>query len=573
MNPSVKTVTWTRIKLAVTLAIFSAQASFAECGVIDTHGKVIIPLNYTRIESVDDQFHADREETVGTNRNKTSTVYSKIFDRNGQESSASTVPPPVGKIFKGIPPRYSVESDLGADGCIVRADAANGGMLGHIDVKGQVRLPFEFQSLRYVKESRIFAGKRSQGERAMHYSVYDMQGHLIANLPEYVKDYANGCYQEGLFLVGDDIGIAFVDLNGKVVIPPNNYRYPSPIYEGLAEIQFKHNGEIFCGYVDKHNKLVTELFKGLRADPFYRGLGVLTKTWPDGTVKLGAVNKDGRVIFPIEFEPFDSLGTRLVGGRRNGKFQLFLRDSGKLYATLPEGCVAAWVYDFDKNDIVPFNVGGVPLSPGMNGNTAVGGKWGYCNEHGKIVIEPAFKFAGLFSGDVATACIDDKYGETKMGVIDRKGHWQVPPVYDSLRLEGNDRAIVYSGATTSGIAKTFHDPEQRNVGSFQNVLKYYDLIGMNENQLDSVRGKGNAQVDQQELPSAVRKRICYDFVPMFMGGKPVLSVEFGIDKNGKVWGWRFSEPNGSWDWISENRIIANFDKDLTFKNIILKPVQ
>ncbi len=557
------------IQIAVVVTILTqAQTSFAECGVVDLHGKFVIPPKYSQIEAVGDRgFVAKFEGTNEANRAK-AFLTNKYFDRNGQEITPVSEPPPVSRSFKGVPTGYSVETPL-TDGCIVKADAAHGGKLGYIDGNGQVRLPFEFQTLRDVRESRFLAGNPDQA-KVMRYFLYDMSGRLIAKLPEFVQDYPNGIYQEGLFLVGDEIGRAFLDLDGKVAIPPNKYQYPSPIYQGLAEIQYKENGELFCGYVDKQNKLVSEIFKDSRADPFYRGLGVITKISTDGTVKLGAVDKSGKLIFPIEFEPFDFMGERLVGGRRDGKFQLFLRESGKLYATLPEGCIAAAVYDFDKNNIIPFNVGGVPPSPGMNGNTAVGGKWGYCDEHGKIVIEPTLKFASLFTGDVAVACMEDKFGDTKMGLIDKKGQWQLPPTYAGIQMTGKDRAIVYTGGKTSAIGKAFQDPAQRTIGVFKEVLKYYDLIGMSEADLDSVLGKGAVLVDQQEVPPSIRKRVCYDFPPLFLGGKPALSVEFGMDANDKVWGWRFREPNGSWDWYSENKVIVNYDRVLTGKNIVPK---
>lgn len=88
------------------------------------------------------------------------------------------------------------------------------------------------------------------------------------------------------------------------------------------------------------NELVIGPFENSRADEFWNDLGMITRTFEDGSVKLGAVSKDGRLTFPIECEPFGIYTKRFVFGRHDGKFQIFRR-TGELAATLPDGCVAA----------------------------------------------------------------------------------------------------------------------------------------------------------------------------------------------------------------------------------------
>lgn len=219
---------------AVLAAALHMQASYAEYGylehrggVIDLHGKVIIPIDYAHIEFTGDGFQATRK--IDGN-----WLDCSDFDRTGARRSFSPGPStPADKTYKGLPPNYTMVFPIQGKGVIARADAANGGKYGYIDENGHVQISFKFDSLRDVREARILAGKIDKAG-VSHYSLYDTSGHLVAELPDFAHDYANGVYQEGLLPVGDDIGRAFLDLNGKIAIPPNEYRYPSPFYGGLA---------------------------------------------------------------------------------------------------------------------------------------------------------------------------------------------------------------------------------------------------------------------------------------------------------------------------------------------------
>ena len=54
-----------------------------------------------------------------------------------------------------------------------------------------------------------------------------------------------------------------------------------------------------------------------------------------------------------------------------------------------------------------------------------GGKWGYINRQGEIVIKPAFDYANAFHEDRALVRIDKKFG-----YIDRKGNLVIPATYE-----------------------------------------------------------------------------------------------------------------------------------------------
>lgn len=559
----------TLLAFAITFACATKSFGAPQIEVLDTHGHVIIPRGYARIESVDKDKFLTHSLSYDEGLKNPAADEKKLFDKNGRPLNLLDLAPPFEQNFKGIPSGYKLE--MGSTfGCIVRSDTAHGGKLGYIDTKGETRIPFEFPVLRWVGESRFFVGKPDSAG-VLHYYLYDTMGNIVTSLPDYVQNF-DSCFMEGLLLIGDDKGRAFVDRNGKVVIAPNKYQYRYPFYHGLTDVQFRHKGKLASGYVDKQNHLVIGPIEDSQAGPFSDGLGIVTRTLANGSYKIGAVNRSGKLIFPIEFNTWDAMGKRFILAERNGKFQVFLRETGQLYSTFPIGTTSVNAYEFDENNLVPINVGGTPESSGTSNNRATGGKWGYCSQHGNIVIKPIFSSVSVFCGDSATATIVDKYGDTKYGTIDRKGNWLLPPTYESIQNVGTDRLIAYS-EPNNGAVRAFQDPRSRSLGLFIKLLKFYNLIGMSESELDATFGKGTIfNTAQQDVPPPVRKQISYCLSPHARCGNASISVNVGIDENNKVWGWRFYEMDHQWNWFTENKLILSYDfNDYNRWKIIPKP--
>ena len=67
----------------------------------------------------------------------------------------------------------------------------------------------------------------------------------------------------------------------------------------------------------------------------------------------------------------------------------------------------------------------------------IDGKFGYINKKGEWVIQPKFKVAKSFSGDLAIA-VEGK----KWGFIDRKGNWVIEPQFDKAKNFSSGIAVV-----------------------------------------------------------------------------------------------------------------------------------
>jgi hypothetical protein len=550
--------------LSSLVAIFAIASSAAlshesDYALIDVHGNVIIPMEYAWIQPVGKEHFlahsvAKWHPAPGDNDVK------KLFDKNGKEQALNSLTPP--RQYK--PPAilgYKIEAAFPSS-YIVRATSDSHGKLGLLAKSDAILLPLEFDVMRYVGESRIFAMKR-QPTGTEQYVLYDTDGKLVSKLPDYVKNF-DSYFSEGLLLVGDDKGRAFVDRQGRVVIPPNNYQYPYPFSKGLAVAQIASNGKLAAGYVNKRNELVSGPFDDTEVTPIENDLGMIILTLPGGRKKYGAVNSSGQLTFPAEFDSLNIYFKRFVSGTRDGKFQLFRR-TGELVATFPDHCREAQADNFDKNNIVAFHVGG--YAPYGNGT------WGYCDEHAKVIIEPKFTWAWPFEGEVAIAGIEDQYDDIKLGLIDRTGSWVVQPKYDSMTMAGPHRVIV-GNITRRGIVRTWHDPNQRSTFLFERTLKYYDLIGMTEQELNSTLGQGEARADfPEEVPDVVHKRIYYKMAPQRANDYLEVGVEFGIDRDGRVWGWSFRNPLTGIHWVTENMFVNKMREYIPKRNTIVVPPQ
>lgn len=82
---------------------------------------------------------------------------------------------------------------------------------------------------------------------------------------------------------------------------------------------------------------------------------------------------------------------------------------------------------------------GMPFSEGLAA-VSIGGRFGYIDEQGKVVIEPRFDYAGEFSRGLAEVLVGDK-----TGIIDRKGEIVVPPMFQRAVPLTKDVIIAVEG--------------------------------------------------------------------------------------------------------------------------------
>lgn len=99
-----------------------------------------------------------------------------------------------------------------------------------------------------------------------------------------------------------------------------------------------------------------------------------------------------------------------------------------------------------------------------------GGKWGYVNNTGKMVIEPQYLMAGRFTDDLAMV-VDGK--KKKVGYIDREGKYVIEPKFDGGGPFAEGFAAYYMNKKAGLIdktGKTILEPKFHRIGRFHEGL-------------------------------------------------------------------------------------------------------
>jgi hypothetical protein len=111
------------------------------------------------------------------------------------------------------------------------------------------------------------------------------------------------------------------------------------------------------------------------------------------------------------------------------------------YATVTLGTRSNLISRVDASLISPDGFESANYFGGGLGPIQLGGKWGYVDPHGTIVIAPKFDAAWPFGADRAPVRLGDKWG-----YIDRTGAFVVPPTYeDASHYDEHGLATVQIG--------------------------------------------------------------------------------------------------------------------------------
>ena len=250
-------------------------------------------------------------------------------------------------------------------------------------------------------------------------------------------------------------------------------------------------------YIDKSGQFISDL-KFDKAMDFRDGMAAFQIFW-----KCGLKDSAGRIVLPAEYDKFD---TKFIAGmakvKSRGRWG-FINDFGKLVlppvyeevrdfvqgrAAVKAGTKWAFVDTSGKFTVKPQFGRVLDFSEGLAAvqfppaGGCKKGKWGYIDTAGKTVIPARFdgarpfseslasvrrdgragcidksgklmiglKFHAIrrFSNGVAAACqtILDGRGASFWGLIDKKGNWLVPPVFDNGPTLNSDMYSFKIGA-------------------------------------------------------------------------------------------------------------------------------
>jgi len=249
---------------------------------------------------------------------------------------------------------------------------------------------------------------------------HDLEGYIDVNgqvviPPRFVMagEFSEGLASAGLPTVLDPEGkrplIGFIDRSGEFVIPPQ-FESSSPFREGLARVTSSDGVRRFA---DREGKIALELPQYDNVGSFAHGLAYVR-----AGNKYGAINQQGEEVIALQFD-------RVKGDFSEG---LLLVEQHDVWFFIDTQGQQAFPETFEN--AAPFREGRAEVE--------FGGKWGYIDHTGALVIEPIYDYSNPFVGGFACPGIlkekkSQKKGESFLyGVIDPNGKTVLPFEYDII---------------------------------------------------------------------------------------------------------------------------------------------
>ena len=352
---------------------------------------------------------------------------------------------------------------------------------GYINTKGQFVIPPRFDyatPFRACYEDRAYVvlnGMRGYTfkDGSFHPESPNMQRcayapHFIESDPAVMVQRSED-QKDFLLGVSDHGKRGYIDKDLQIVIEPQ-FDYGHGFREGLADVERNEK----CGYIDRTGRVVLDFQYDL-ARPFVDGFAEVIKdnrtmlinqageeirgsrtesygffseglcTVRSGSGKYGYVDTNGNIAirpaFDVAEDFSDGLAIVAAGGKwglidKHGTFVITPRFDNLILRT--EGA------------FIRFRVGETTgsISCPIGGSYTMGGKYGYADLRGQVVIPPEFDSSCGFQEGLAPTRLKDKWG-----YIDRTGQWVIQPLLDSWQhfSEGVARARI--GDTWGYLAK------------------------------------------------------------------------------------------------------------------------
>lgn len=168
------------------------------------------------------------------------------------------------------------------------------------------------------------------------------------------------------------------------------------------------------------------------------------------------------------------------------------------------------------------------------------GDWGYCDVKGTIVIPPRFGFASGFENGIARVSFN-----SKQGVINRAGNWVVKPIFADINICNNNRIVATEPTATDREWKSTYQKSHL----FAKLLNQYDFIGMPATRLSELIPLENFPNNECHADGVIA-----DFRSYVMESACTSAsiLDFALDKEGKILGWRYGSYTHSYPRIKPN---------------------
>jgi hypothetical protein len=426
-----------------------------------------------------------------------------------------------------------------------------------------------YNQVEYLGEGMFRVTKWGEAGAVSRFLV-DSRGTTVCKLPDWARFGPAKRFHDGLLNIGESyVNCTFIDKRGRVAFKCS-YSDASDFSDGLSIVRYTdRNGKLMSGYINRRGDLVIGPFEETGLYPFTNGFATISQS-VNGKTMMGIINKSGKFVLPPQFETISPSTKETFFATKDEHF-LLLNAKAQVLIRFPESVTTVQLpAKLIKQTLIPCGFGGKGDRANYIGK--VGSKWGYCDSSGKIIITPKFSYCNDFVGDLAVACTISHDDEQLSGIIDKQGNWVIPPKYQWIQIVTPNRFIV--SAPQEEPKEAWKNGRNRSA-PFAELLKSYNFIGMRKSELQKIFGEpGTAEtpdVNKNEWASSIR----YDLAPGAFCGNASASVEFGINKEDQVFGWRATGGSRRYQnyerpWITENVAVEDQSKDLELGNLVPK---
>lgn len=287
---------------------------------------------------------------------------------------------------------------------------------------------------------RVTARDEKTGEQKIGF--IDRTGKMVIGFGRLPKTtIAVGGFREGLALIylkktegGDktDYKVGYINETGEVVIPPR-FDAARDFSDGLAYVEAPG----FRGFIDRAGKRVIKIDDALMANDFHEGLAAVgAREWWKGR-SWGYIDRSGRLIIGRQYSFADDFSEGLAGVEVGGKYG-FINKQGEV--VIPPR------FELRKDQRHPnLTISSGRFSEGL-ACVKAGGLYGYVNRKGDFVIPPRFARAQEFSEGLAWVATKDEKTNVvdRVGWVDKTGRWVVTGVSGRAFSRGLPELFSYA---------------------------------------------------------------------------------------------------------------------------------
>jgi hypothetical protein len=270
----------------------------------------------------------------------------------------------------------------------------------------------------------------------------DSKGTMVLP-PQY--DYAFDFQENGLAVVQVGERNGLINTSGAYVVKPV-YQSISSFSEGRAIVMDDQGSKV----MNEAGRIITHKAYGYIA-PYKNGRAVFSIQVGDSS-KYGYLDLQGNEVIAAKYlQANDFANGKAVVQEKDNEFALIGLDGGQL-------AVFPYAYVGQPGDgLLPFQ-------------KEPQGKYGYIDEKGNVVIQPAYTNAWAFQDERAIV-VTSTDNDWIYGLIDKQGNFVIKPSYNSIQTLGEQRLALGKAI----------DPKQPYIGSL------YAIADLNGQQLSGFR--------------------------------------------------------------------------------------